>query len=908
MKKKGSHWLLIPGVTVMLFMVLSSTGFLEPLDSGVYDLLLGMRGSPPEYPGLLHVDFDDRSIEMSGAWPVGRDIFADGLVLMRELGAEGAVFDIEYVNDSPRGVNSAVLEKEIPARFDAELGYLSRSIADLFAAISAGMIPLEEADAYVADLAGLAESSKISLLEEVGSIVRNNDEYLGAAVRLFGDAFMALHYEDVPDPAIPAELKGFVKDRLALGDVTVTGSGPMRAAEIRPSILPILRDARSTGFTNVPIDPDGVQRRLDLIVSHDGAFIPQLGFAAARRLLGEPAIVISDRSIRLSGAEVPGGERRDIRIPLTEDRQVLINWPHRTHDESFRHLSFSRLILHDRLFSDLEENLVSREDWGYLASAHDETGTPATELLAYARSLREELLADETGEERRAGTLEEYRAVREHTLGVLERFLSAETERTMLEEVERVLAEPALSPQMRETYETVRADLPVFFDRTRRLHLDLVTLRRELSDTLSGSFCFLGHTGTGTTDIGVTPFDREFRNVGTHTALVNMIVSGEFLDDSPAWLPMLIAAAASFLLAFMIRSMKPFHSILTGILFTLGITAAVSSVFILTGTYIGVPTPSLCVLLVFLAMTVDGFLKVENEKGFYRKAFSHYLSTEVINTLIAHPERLTLGGEKKHMTAMFTDIRGFSSISEQLDPENLVRLLNLYLSEMSDIVLDLRGTIDKYEGDAIIAFFNAPLDLPDHAERAMLSAVRMKRAERLLNERFLDSSLSPAPLFTRIGINSGEMVVGNMGTIKKMDYTIIGDSVNLASRLEGVNKNYGTAIIASEETCSLAGTGFVTRKLDRIRVVGIKRPIRIFEVVEEKGRLDAGTEELLQCFAEALERFEERNWREAEALFERCAGIKPGDGPTEYYLKLTRKFMQEEPAASWDGVFSLTSK
>jgi adenylate cyclase len=908
MKKKRSRHLLIPGVAVALFTVLSITGRLEPLENDMYDRLLGLRASPPEYPGLLHVDFDDRSIELSGAWPVGRHIFADGLVLMRELGAEGAVFDIEYMNESPRGVNSAVLERDIPARFDAELGYLSRSIVDLFSAVSAGMIPLEEAEAYVADLAGLAEAAKTTLLEEVGSIVRDNDEYLGAAVRLFGNAFMGVHYELYPDPTIPSELKRYLMDRLSLGNVTVTGSGPKQAAEIRPSIMPILRNARSVGFTNVPIDRDGVQRRLDLIVSHENAFIAQLGFSAALRLLGEPAIEISDRAIRLVAAKVPGKDPRDIRIPLTENRQVLLNWPHKEYNDSYRHLSFSRLILHDKLFSDLETNLVSREDWGYLSLATDDSGTPVTDLLAYARSLREELLADETDDERREGLFEEYRAVREHILGVLERFLSAETERTMLDEVGLVLAEPALSPQLRETYRIISEDLPVFFDRTRTLHADLVTLRRELSADLSGSYCFLGHTGTGTTDIGVTQFDQEFRNVGTHTAIVNMIVSGEFLDDSPGWIPVLIAAASSFLLAFIIRSMKPLHSIITGVLFTLGLTAAISAVFVVTGTYVGVLTPSLCVLLVFITMTADGFLTVESEKGFYRKAFSHYLSTEVINTLVAHPERLTLGGEKKFMTAMFTDIRGFSTISEQLDPESLVRLLNLYLTEMSDIVLDLKGTIDKYEGDAIIAFWGAPLDLSDHAERAVLAAVRMKRAERLLNERFLESNASPAPLFTRIGINTGEMVVGNMGTIKKMDYTIIGDSVNLAARLEGVNKNYGTAVVVSEETCSLAGTGFVTRKLDRIRVVGIKRPIRIYEIVEEKGRIDAVTEELLRCFAEALERFEERNWSRAEALFERCAEMNPEDGPTDHYLKLTRKFIQEEPAASWDGVFSLTSK
>ena len=190
-----------------------------------------------------------------------------------------------------------------------------------------------------------------------------------------------------------------------------------------------------------------------------------------------------------------------------------------------------------------------------------------------------------------------------------------------------------------------------------------------------------------------------------------------------------------------------------------------------------------------------------------RNAWGHYLSSEVINDLLANPEKLNLGGEKKFITAMFTDVRGFSTISEVLDPTALVHLINLYLTEMSDIILELRGTIDKYEGDAIISFFGAPVDLPDHARRACMAAIRMKRAETALNERFLAEKLAPSALHTRIGINTGEMTVGNMGTPQRMDYTMMGSSVNLAARLEGVNKQYGTWILISEITQDSARAG-----------------------------------------------------------------------------------------------------
>jgi len=301
-------------------------------------------------------------------------------------------------------------------------------------------------------------------------------------------------------------------------------------------------------------------------------------------------------------------------------------------------------------------------------------------------------------------------------------------------------------------------------------------------------------------------------------------------------------------------------------------------------------------------------LNTEKEKGFLRNAFSRYLSNDVIQQIIANPDQLRLGGQQKVMTAMFTDIKGFSTISEKMTPEELVFLLNQYLTGMSDIILDLQGTIDKYEGDAIIAFFGAPIDLEDHARRAALAAVRMKRLEDQLNLRFLDEKIAPAPLLTRIGINTGPMVVGNMGTTRKMDYTMIGDSVNLAARLEGVNKLYGTWILISEDTKNLVGDAIVTRKLDRVRVVGKSVPIRLFQALEEKGHLPSEMQPLLDTYEAALEHFEERRWTLARKGFEECLALNPEDGPSLRYHKLAVEYEKNPPPEAWDGVFKMETK
>jgi len=357
-----------------------------------------------------------------------------------------------------------------------------------------------------------------------------------------------------------------------------------------------------------------------------------------------------------------------------------------------------------------------------------------------------------------------------------------------------------------------------------------------------------------------------------------------------------------------IRKLNPLLSILVGIGFLIVIIAAGAAFFLFSGWYLYLLTPVLSVFFTLSVVILIKFLLLEQEKSFIRNAFSHYLSTDVINELIADPDKLDLGGDKKYLTAMFTDVQGFSSISEDLDPTDLVKLLNAYLTEMSNIILDLKGTIDKYEGDAIIAFFGAPVPFEDHPARACRAAVRMKKIEQHLNEHFVNNKLSPTPVFTRIGINTGEMVVGNMGTKQKMDYTIMGNSVNLASRLEGVNKQYGTWTLISEETYDKGGRDFTVRKMDRVRVVNIKEPVRLYELIDEKAATDANTLETVELFHKGLELFEARQWDAAIAEFRKAQRILTGDGPSDVFVKRCQGFQKKPPPASWDGVFNLSMK
>jgi adenylate cyclase len=316
----------------------------------------------------------------------------------------------------------------------------------------------------------------------------------------------------------------------------------------------------------------------------------------------------------------------------------------------------------------------------------------------------------------------------------------------------------------------------------------------------------------------------------------------------------------------------------------------------------------LSLLTAIVVREITAYAVSDKEKQFIRKAFSTYVSHDVVEEIISDPSRLQLGGSKRNMSAIFTDIQGFSSFSELLDPDHLVLLLNRYLTAMSDVILKEKGTIDKYIGDAIVAFFGAPVELPDHAKRACHSAVMVKRTEVELNKILLKESISPVPVVTRIGINSGMMVAGNMGTENKMNYTVMGNSVNLAARLEGVNKHYKTQIIASKATLDETGNFFLSRMLDMVRVVGIGEPVEIYEILETIEEATDMQKEIVLRFNSAKAIYIERNWEIAAAAFRKVLELGTSDGPAQVFLQRCETYIKNPPPETWDGVINLDTK
>jgi adenylate cyclase len=332
----------------------------------------------------------------------------------------------------------------------------------------------------------------------------------------------------------------------------------------------------------------------------------------------------------------------------------------------------------------------------------------------------------------------------------------------------------------------------------------------------------------------------------------------------------------------------------------------VSFLYVTIGTVYSMAYILVAGILSFVTINMRYYLKEMGQKTMIKGAFGQYLSPKVVEILVNDPSKLSLGGEHREMTAFFSDVAGFSSISEKLTPTELVHLLNEYLTAMCDIIATYDGTVDKFEGDAIIAFWGAPLTQEDHAVLCCHAAIDMDKHMISMREKLKEEG---RPNMTvRMGINSGPMVVGNMGSATRMDYTIMGDAVNLAARLEGANKFYTSGTMISDATYALAKDHIEARELDTVRVVGKKEPITIYQLMDKKDQVTGERAEMLEHYYRGTAAYKARQYSEAIPHFEKALGVIEDDGPALTFLERCKEYNENPPAADWDGVYNFTSK
>ncbi len=449
-------------------------------------------------------------------------------------------------------------------------------------------------------------------------------------------------------------------------------------------------------------------------------------------------------------------------------------------------------------------------------------------------------------------------------------------------------------------------------------------------------------------DKHVSPFGDMF-GLETHANTLNTIITRRFIRHVPSWVTIVTILVLGLLLSLAVPQLKIWQAAILGVVLFLAYSIAVIYIFDQYRLLLTYMSPVATIAMTFTAIILYRVLIEERNKRFLKSAFAQYISPELIDEMYETKTQPALGGEAKVCTAYFTDIAGFSTFSEKLTAPQLVELLNDYLSGMTDILLSESGTLDKYEGDAIIAFLGAPMELPDHAYRACKVAIGMQNKLLELREKWAQEKEYPGEnrnvkdyppevwqpgarwpnivytMMMRIGINTGEIVVGNMGSEIRKNYTMMGDSVNLAARLEAGAKQYGVYTMMSGSTYNSEfekdgqmvklSELIEVRFIDNITVVGKSEPVKVYELISLKGEMTDQEQRLVTVFNEGIAEYLRMNWDAAIAKFEESKPIErfpdAKTSPSEVFIERCQLYKENPPVAAgeqWDGVFRLTSK
>ena len=936
---------LIVLAAVIFWTLVCAIGALQKFDYRVYDLMLGFTKNPETRQEVLLVEADNvstsnDSFQEMKTWPWPRNIFANVLMRMKEFGASTAVFDIEYLSPSSLAVNEdAIIEAN--ANFD-------------------GTKP------------------------DFASFVRDNDDYFARAIQFFGNTWLTINTLDIDMKYTDEEidyvkkrflydvedtdnliLKDFRKGRLDSVKTSFIDNFTMKKPNwenpeflkkyligFSPAMHQFISHAQGAGFTNVIIDMDGTRRRIELLNDKDGVFAGQLAFAPILRIINPEKITREKKSLELTNCKGVGG--KNISIPFDSDGKMLINWVHSLFINSFRHESVFFLAQLD----DLEKNIVTelKSLNGFLISL-DAVQIPGLDLTplegsATVNSLvsdysditdfKEYLLAKCEGFDIEGNAIGggveysdyvQYFQARKDFFEGVTKFCNGNA----LDEIaERLITLRDYIPA--DTFDSIQAELAGIFD-TLSSENDLYnSIFAEKKAIYANSFCILGHTASSTTDLGTTPFERAYMNVGTHANVYNTIMNEDFIYPISWIWGAVIAAILALVLIVLPAEKKAFVQNVTGVSLVVISLIFPALLFILFSVYMPALTAILIAFTSYLAMTIYRFATSEKDKKFLQTTFGAYVAPAVVDQIVKNPALASLGGKSDMLTALFSDVKSFSAFTEVINneagedkgAERLVAVLNDYLGVLSDAIMDNKGTIDKYVGDEIVSFFGAPVHDDNNAFDACVAGIRMLQAEHRFNEenkgRLPINPATGEPFFlhSRVGLNTGNMVVGNMGTEKKLNYTIMGNNVNLASRLEGTNKAYGSWIMCSESTWLAANKGenagkIVARKLDCVRVINVKRPVGIYSIIGLRSELSEKRIKATDLFNEGTKWYlkgsdtpevpkDIEDLKKAYNFYKQSDELYPADESAKVFMERCEDYIKNDVPKIWDGVYTMKSK
>lgn len=898
---------------ILVMTLVAAFGLLENLESRAFDALMQIKPATTEREDVAIIAIDDKSIGELGEYPWPRNIIADTLIRLRELGAASATFDIEYLQPSAQGINQEN-RAQIPEKiYNTEVD-VAEIISEVNEAVGYGYYPPE----FLVEESDYIIGTAVEPIENLGiwvedSLFRDNDAYLAQGLHFFGNSWITYNISDV-GIEVPEEEIEYCKENLLIKNLTDAGNylpgetdDYAKANEYTIKLVPamdsLLYASQGAGYTNIVLDDDGTRRRVKLVFPYEDMYVPQLVFAPMLKILNPESIERTKYKLILHNCHKEGEPVHDITIPLDDDGNMIVNWIRDSFNDSFNNVPVINFNYLDKNEASIIEALNEfkkdgrrlRTLEGY-ALTYNNIVDQLLNNYDYISQFKEYLLAKSDVDSRGDEEYDMYFEARKQFFKDCRLLCEQEYQQEVYDHFDELLLlgwDEATYQFNMDLFQTLFANVEERLDMYENNFADLQA-------KVDGAFCIVGHTASASTDLGQTPFEGHYANVGTHANVYNTIMNEEFITPLPWYFGIVLASIIMLLATFLGRKLKTAGANVTLIVANLGLLALFILPMALWSVYIKLFTPMLLSIISSLGLVILRFMASEKDKSFLRSTFSTYVSGDVVDEIMKNPAMLKLGGDVFNCTAIFTDIRSFSTISERVDAAFLVEILNEYLTLLSDVILEKKGTIDKYEGDAIIGFWGAPMPVEHNAYQACVAAIRMKAAEAKFNEQMIEDGriflkgvpkIGPngeekvlnrivLPLATRIGLNTGEMVVGNMGTDNKKNYTMMGTNVNLAARLEGVNKAYQTWICVSEFTWKAANEGecegrLLARKLDRVLVIGIKDPVQLFNVVGLKEECSKEQIESVNVFNAAMDKYFARDFEGAKVMFRQAFDIWP---------------------------------
>lgn len=907
-------------VVVVLLFAGTGSEFFRGIELKTLDLRFRNRAALAQSPMILHVDIDDTSIKSFGRWPWAWSRHAQALGILKELGARAAVFDVEFPQSSnpedDKAFATALAETHfsfLPFRLEVHEP-MSEEDSRLEGRIRQALLKNFGADAgEIARSLGVPEEKVKRLLSLKESVAREAGwEILRATGTLTEKAlFDRLMPESDPDivsvenKIIPAA----VDHCLAADRVYRTSAVELHwgkgesllfapADEIQTPLHALTEGCIGFGASNARRDEeDGVIRHVTLFFVKDGRLLPHLSLMSACWALGtkvQDVVIEPGRTVKiLPAAEVGGKSPEAIVIPVDDRCRTIVNWAGNRGTawaDLFEHVPYGSLL---ELYT-LRENMdfndeVFRRNDDSFQGAWGAANARVKEL-----ETKKALSADDLK------TLEDLRKKQRDVEQRMMDFLKRQTSRMSAEEMKKL---PEEDREMLLQMKAALKVIPTVWKVRGELAARETELAQQLGKKIRGRLCIIGMTASGSTDLNPTPVSPMLAGVAVHSAVINSILQRSFIQKAPEWVNVAAIVLVGLAVSLIASHLKTRWAAVGSLAVLGGWTGLAQLAFSREGWWVAMAGPVLAGFLAYAAITAYRQLTEERQKRHIRNTFQHYLSPTVVEEVLANPESLKLGGERKELTVMFSDVMGFTPIAEGMEPEALVALLNDYLSEMSDVILRSKGYINKYEGDAILAVFGAPLADEHHAAAACHVALESQRRLRDFRDK-LAAEGRPV-MRARIGINSGVMIVGNMGSHRLFDYTVMGDNVNIGARLESAGKPFGTEIIIGENTYRAVQDLFDARRLGVVLVKGRSKAVGAYELLSEKGKCPPLVAKLLPYYEEGLAAYAEQKWDAAIAAFTECLKINLSDGPSQAYLNRCTELRANPPVEGWDGTFPL---